>query len=95
MSRGRSAGHNCCLNIFHDKCLTIKCLTLRLHVMFIEYNIRNSMANINRQLKMSSLGIFFSVALIRENNIFYLENLGQGYGVQHLQWRHSMANIRF
>ena len=24
--------------------------------------------------------------------MFYLENLGQGHGVQHLQWSHSMTN---
>ena len=30
---------------------------------------------------------------IHNNTMFYLENEGQGHGVKHSQWFHSIANI--
>ena len=52
------------------------------------------MANIN--LRKVIAGIFmlaFTVSEILWFEMFDLENFGQGYVVQHLQWSHSMENI--
>ena len=60
-----------------------------------DYNIHNrrhSMANIN--LWKSHMAHFFCASShrFRDFNVsyFYLENLGKGHGVQHLQWCHLM-----
>ena len=81
-----------CQNSHH-----LKSLTLKIYVKVIEYNTCNGPIRwqISTTLKVrpGHFSLALSIFEIITFQIRYLENIGQGHDIQHLQLCHSMANI--
>ena len=82
---------------FFNKCITRKCLTLKMKVKVTEHNIHNDVIQQRLLTSVKVIWRIFAIALTVSDIVIFLicdlENLGPDYGVQHSQWTHSTANI--
>ena len=97
--RGRSAGHISLPARFflYRICITRNCLTLKTKTKVAKYNVQNGPVrwHISTYIKVKLEYSFASPPFSRYSHfsIRDIENVGQGYYVQHSQWHPLMSNI--
>ena len=82
--------------IFYKKCITRKCLTLKMKVNVTEYSDRNGFIRwqISTSIKVTLEHFSLALTVFQYSHLKFrdVENVGQCHDAHHLQWRRTMSN---